>query len=127
MKLCKSCAKEVKNSATMCPYCGASFLNKKSVIREDEIEREKDYQSTNENGPYMNNGLIRGPFNKWISIVLCLLLGFLGAHKFYERKYITGIFYAVTFGFWGVGIIVDLIKLFSKPKYYYVSSIPFII
>lgn len=127
MKLCKKCAKEVKDNATICPYCGEAFTNKKEVMIEDTVKEENDFgKYDNQKRPYMDNGIIRGPFNKWISILLCVFLGWLGAHKFYERKYIMGIFYVVTFGFWGIGIILDLIKLIGQPRYYYISRIPFI-
>lgn len=127
MKLCKKCLKEVKDNAMICPYCGEAFTNKKEVVIEDTIHEENNFEKyTTEKRPYMDNGIIKGPFNKWISITLCILLGWLGAHKFYERKYITGIFYALTLGFWGIGIVLDLLKLIKQPKYYYVSKIPFI-
>ena len=110
MKLCKKCAHEVEKNALICPYCGSSFKSEKGKFKP----------------PYMDNGLIRGPFIKWIAIVLCILTGWLGGHKFYERKYFMGVLYAMTFGIFGIGIVFDLILLIQKPKYYYVSSIPFI-
>lgn len=128
MKLCKNCAKEVKDNAIICPYCGSSFQDKKEGILEENIQEKEIHQNQeNKKQPYMDNGIIRGPFYKWISIPLCILLGWLGVHKFYERKYIIGVFYAITFGFWGIGIVFDLIKLVKQPKYYYISRIPFMI
>ena len=58
--------------------------------------------------------------NKWIAFLLCLLLGYIGAHKFYEGKIIFGIIYILTLGFWGVGILIDLILILLKPNPYYV-------
>ncbi len=57
--------------------------------------------------------------SKWVSFFLCLLLGYFGAHKFYEGKILLGILYALTGGLFGVGIVFDLIKLFFKPNPYY--------
>ena len=57
--------------------------------------------------------------SKWISFFLCLLLGYFGAHKFYEGKILLGILYALTGGLFGIGIVFDLIKLFFKPNPYY--------
>lgn len=118
MKLCKKCASEVKDSASICSFCGASFSDNKEVIIE---ENNHDYMDKT----FIDNGLVRGPYKKWISITLCILLGCLGAHKFYEGKYFMGLFYIFTLGFWGIGIVLDLIKLVRKPKLYYVSIIPF--
>lgn len=59
------------------------------------------------------------PKNKWISFFLCLFLGVLGIHKFYEGKIIFGIIYFCTGGIFGIGVIVDLILLILKPNPYY--------
>lgn len=56
--------------------------------------------------------------NKWTSFALCLLLGYFGAHKFYEGKIGTGFLYLFTFGLFGVGWIVDTITLLCKPNPY---------
>lgn len=45
------------------------------------------------------------------SLVLCISLGYFGAHKFYEKKYGLGVLYFFTFGLFCVGWIVDCIKL----------------
>lgn len=57
--------------------------------------------------------------NKWVSFFLCLFLGVLGIHKFYEGKVIFGIVYLLTGGILGIGVIVDLILLLFKPNPYY--------
>lgn len=43
-------------------------------------------------------------------LCLCLLLGWLGAHKFYAKKMGAGILYLLTFGLFGFGWIIDAIK-----------------
>lgn len=50
--------------------------------------------------------------SKKISLVLCILLGYLGVHKFYEKKYGLGVLYLLTFGLFGIGWITDCVKLF---------------
>jgi len=44
--------------------------------------------------------------------LLCLFLGLLGAHYFYERKFVFGILYLLTRGLFWVGWIFDCIRLF---------------
>ena len=51
---------------------------------------------------------------------LCLFLGYLGAHKFYEGKVGMGILYLFTLGLCGIGWIVDCILILLKPNPYYV-------
>ena len=58
--------------------------------------------------------------NKWTAFVLCLLLGYFGAHKFYEGKVGMGVLYLFTLGLFGIGWFVDLIVLLTKPNPYYV-------
>lgn len=48
---------------------------------------------------------------KIIDFVLCLFLGYLGFHKFYEKKIGLGLLYLFTLGIFGFGWIFDTIKL----------------
>lgn len=57
--------------------------------------------------------------NKWVSFFLCLFLGYLGIHKFYEGRILLGIVYLCTLGFCYLGVIIDLVILFFKPNPYY--------
>lgn len=59
------------------------------------------------------------PKSKWISFFLCLFLGYLGIHKFYEERILLGIVYLCTAGLFGIGVIIDLIVLLFKPNPYY--------
>ena len=57
--------------------------------------------------------------SKWVSFFLCLFLGPLGIHKFYEGRVLLGIVYLLTAGLCGVGVVIDLIILLFKPNPYY--------
>lgn len=57
--------------------------------------------------------------SKWVSFFLCLFLGPLGIHKFYEGRVLLGLLYLFTMGLFGVGVIIDLIVLLFKPNPYY--------
>ena len=60
------------------------------------------------------------PKNKWVALLLCLFLGYLGVHKFYEGRVGLGILYLLTFGLAGIGWLIDCIILLFKPNPYYV-------
>ena len=60
----------------------------------------------------------QGEHNKWIALALCILLGYLGLHRFYEGKIWTGILWLCTGGLCGVGVIVDAILIVMKPEHY---------
>ena len=58
--------------------------------------------------------------DKLTAILLCIFLGWFGAHKFYEKKIGMGILYICTGGLWGCGVIIDFLVLLFKPRKYYV-------
>ena len=49
--------------------------------------------------------------SKFIAYLLCFFFGWLGIHRFYLHKYGTGVLYLLTFGGFGIGIIIDLFTL----------------
>lgn len=69
-----------------------------------------------------SNGKVTKSKNKWIAILLCLFLGGIGAHKFYEEKNGMGVLYLL-FCWTGIPVclsVIDLIILLFKPNEYYV-------
>ena len=45
---------------------------------------------------------------------LLFLLGFLGGHRFYVGRPVTGTLYMATFGFLGLGVLLDIYLLFVR-------------
>lgn len=58
--------------------------------------------------------------SKWVALLLCFFLGYLGAHKFYEGKTGMGILYLFTVGLFGIGTLIDFFSILFKPNPYYV-------
>ena len=57
------------------------------------------------------------PSEFWTAFLLCLFLGFLGAHRFYAKKFKSGAIQLVTLGFCGLWSLVDAVTiLLSKFK-----------
>ena len=44
-------------------------------------------------------------------LLLCFFLGFLGVHRFYVGKKGTGFLFLITFGFMGIGVTVDMVRI----------------
>lgn len=106
---CSKCGKQIDDEAIVCVHCGVPTANYKQ-------NQQSNVQVVN-NVIENNNGYVNAK-NKWISLLLCLFLGFLGFHKFYEGKILMGFLYALTAGFFGFGIFIDLIVLLFKPNPY---------
>ena len=54
----------------------------------------------------------------WIAYILWLFGGLLGIHKFYLEKFVIGILYFFTCGFFFVGWFIDLFTLPSQVERY---------
>lgn len=59
--------------------------------------------------------------DKWAAFLLCLFLGPIGAHKFYEGKTGMGLLYLFTGGLLGIGWIADLLIILGKSDPYWVN------
>ena len=54
------------------------------------------------------------PQKSWIAtVLLCQLLGTLGMHRFYTGRIISGIFQLLTFGGFGIWVLVDLVMIYT--------------
>jgi TM2 domain len=47
--------------------------------------------------------------NRLTALLLCVFLGWFGAHRFYVGKIGTGLIWLFTLGFMGIGVIYDII------------------
>ena len=51
--------------------------------------------------------------SKWVALILCVFLGFLGGHNFYCGKTGLGILYLLTVGLFGIGWVIDIIRILT--------------
>lgn len=110
---CENCGSEVTADANFCANCGAA------VNGEEEEPSVTYYYSRINNGNSITVSKGRRK-SKWTAFLLCLFLGYFGAHKFYEGKVGMGILYLLTAGLFGIGWLIDCIILLTKPNPYYI-------
>lgn len=121
MKFCKHCGERIDAECVVCPKCGKQVEELKSAQPQVVINNSNQSTNANVNTNTVNAGGAHGKrCDKWVAFLLCLLLGGLGAHKFYEGKGGMGILYLLTGGLFFVGWIIDLIAILGKPNPYYV-------
>ena len=114
-KVCKKCGERIHADAVVCPKCGCQV--EQMANNQPNIVINNTNENVNAN---TNVNAIAGVrmVNKWVAFFLCLFLGFLGAHKFYEGKIGMGILYLFTCGLFGIGWFVSLISILTKPNPY---------
>lgn len=91
MNYCPNCGKPVTGETNFCPECGAPL-------------KIANYQ----NQPASN----RAKEDRWlIALILCILVGSLGVHRFYTGNIVTGVLMLITLGGCGIWTIIDLIMI----------------
>lgn len=118
-KFCKHCGGKIPEAAVICTLCGCQVEEMKHTEQPNiVINNSNSNVNTNQN----THGYYPGrEKNKWVAFILCLLLGYIGAHKFYEGRVGLGILYLFTFGLFGIGWFIDCIVLLFKPNPYFVK------
>lgn len=106
-KFCKHCGEKIDAECVVCPKCGKQV----ELIRQDSQQIVINNVNTNtnvnnnsryENYPYKSRG---------VALILAIILGGLGIHRFYVGKIGTGIIYFFTCGLFFIGWIIDIIMI----------------
>ena len=117
-KFCKHCGNKIPAAAVICTHCGCQVEEMKHSEQPNIVINNANTNTNTNNVTAAMFGV--HPKNKWVAFLLCLFLGYLGAHKFYERRIGLGILYLFTCGLFGIGWFIDCIALLFKPNPYYV-------
>lgn len=127
-KYCKHCGELIDVGCVVCPKCGKQVeqldtgTTAQPVIINNNVSSSSSASaSASASAVVSQEPVYRGkPINKTTALLLCIFLGGLGAHKFYEGKTGMGILYLFTGGLLGIGWIIDIIAILGKPNPYYV-------
>ena len=117
---CRYCGKQIADNAVICINCGSATDNMKQYQQPQQapaapqIPQNLTIVNTNTNA---NAGGTPRPViaydyrSRWAAFFLCLFFGWLGVHRFYIRKPVSGIIWMLTVGLFGFGWFIDLIIL----------------
>lgn len=99
---CESCGAPIENG--VCTYCGKKVGAdpvQQSITQNIQAQSNTSYESAYQTSQY----------NKGVALILCIFLGFFGAHYFYTKKTGMGLFYLFTIGLFYIGWIVDIFRI----------------
>lgn len=120
MAYCAYCKATVLNRHAKCPNCGSTvFLtDDEPVARAPEPQPE--YRPIYVEKPVYHTVYVETPVRvarsskSWLAaLLLCLFFGGAGFHRFYVGKIGTGFLFLFTFGWCGLGWLIDLISILS--------------
>ena len=113
MTRCSICGAPL--TGTVCSYCGTVHAGNARTAYgrtlSDSAQTSWDTEKAPSTDAFAADTPLVSRKSRWIAFVLCLLLGWLGVHRFYVGKIGTGFLYAFTRGLYGIGWIVDLILI----------------
>lgn len=91
MNYCPNCGKPVNEETNFCPDCGMSLKCTPEPRPAKETISNDD---------------------RWlITLLLCILVGSLGVHRFYTGNILTGVLMLITLGGCGIWTIVDIVMI----------------
>lgn len=111
-KFCVKCGKEIEDNCVSCPNCGHQVANNQNASMPNIIINNS--ANANATATAINNGGNGvSQKSKIVTLILAIVLGWIGGHRFYVGKIGTGIIWFFTVGFFGIGWILDIIKVLS--------------
>lgn len=110
--VCKNCGANVGSEYRLCPYCRTELEYPENKTSQQPIIIQNVVSNTNQVNAipcvtYENHS----KKNKFVALVLCIILGVFGGHCFYTGKIGMGILYLFTGGLFCIGWIVDIIRI----------------
>ena len=94
MAFCIGCGKQLDEGVNFCTSCGTEQDN-----RDPSLSHNPSIKSDNSEKSFA------------VTLILCILLGSLGVHRFYVGKIGTGILMLLTFGGLEIWTLVDIIVI----------------
>ncbi len=124
---CKTCGsnsfKKINNDTYECKYCGFQVRKKFAKCPDCETEENDNIKVVDKLSENSENQTQDGSLDDikkekndkhnfaLVKLLLCIFLGQFGVHRFLEGKIFSGLLFVFTHGFFGIGILCDIIRL----------------
>ena len=92
VKYCENCGASIDARAVICPKCGVPIGYYKKLLE------ARDHASDR---------------SRLVALLLAWFFGMLGIHRFYVHRVGSGVLWLLTFGLFGIGVLVDIILIAS--------------
>jgi len=120
---CPNCGAALEQGIRFCPNCGTTLDEQPSPpiqqpVQQQPVQQQPVYQPVQTvQGPYQPyqkhayGQVPASPLSRTVALILCLLFGFIGVHRFYSGSIGLGVLYLFTAGLWGIGTFIDFIVI----------------
>ena len=124
---CANCGSKISEKSRFCEFCGTEMYRLGSRPGQSNSSQASSsnpstssthhYSSTVEikvkQPNYERYGHSISPKSRTIVLILWILLGALGVHYFYAGRIGMGLLWLITGGFFGIGLVIDLIVILT--------------
>ncbi len=109
---CPNCG--ASGTGKFCEYCGSPLGSENQTVIINNYYTANDNQTGSVIPAYYTPGtqVISGK-NRTLALILCIFVGYFGIHYFYVGKIGIGILYMLTGGLFGIGWLVDIIRIIA--------------
>ncbi len=115
-RFCPQCGLQADAEAHTCPDCGTRFYSNAcpncgyAPFRSGRAQPQWETVRTEYTA---RGGAVSSDKSRTVALILEVVLGIYGAHRFYVGKIGSGILYLFTAGLFGIGWLVDLIAILT--------------
>ncbi|MCE7748090.1 MAG: TM2 domain-containing protein [Candidatus Heimdallarchaeota archaeon] len=115
---CPNCGSAQDPEAKFCQNCGSQIKGQAQQSQNQPVTQQPVIMAPSQSVSQVVEVNVPGTYqvgpsqkSRLTALVLCLIFGWAGIHRFYVGKVGSGILYLLTVGIWGIGWAIDCIVI----------------